>query len=357
MKPDLLAKKLLRWFEQDGRKDLPWQQNPTPYRVWISEIMLQQTQVAAVIPYYARFMAAFPDLAALAKAELDDVLHHWSGLGYYARARNLHKAANIIQRDSAGEFPLEYDDVVALPGIGRSTAGAILALSRGQHHPILDGNVKRVLARFHAVAGWPGQTAVARELWSHAADHTPVANVAAYTQAIMDLGATVCKRSQPKCSLCPLNAECAAHKLGVESDYPGRRPARVRPLKKTQMLLLHSGSAVYLQRRPSSGIWGGLWSLPELEVQEDAVSWCRETLHVVAVEQNQWQSLRHSFSHFDLDIKPMAVRIDKVSSTVADSEDTIWYEFQSPQLVGMAAPVTGLIEKLKKEVLSQCPEQ
>jgi A/G-specific adenine glycosylase len=357
MKPDLFAKMLLRWFEQDGRKDLPWQQNPTPYRVWISEIMLQQTQVATVIPYYARFMASFPDLVALAKAEPDDVLHHWSGLGYYARARNLHKTANIIQHDLAGEFPCQYDDVVALPGIGRSTAGAILALSLGQHHPILDGNVKRVLARFHAVAGWPGRGPVAQELWSHAADHTPMANVAAYTQAIMDLGATVCKRSKPKCNVCPLNTECAAHHLGAESDYPGRRPARVRPLKKTQMILLYSGSAVYLQRRPSSGIWGGLWSLPELGTQEDAVSWCRDTLRVVAVEKSQWKTVRHSFSHFDLDIEPMAVRIDKVSSTVADSEDIIWYEFQSPQLVGMAAPVTGLIAKLKKEVLSQCPEQ
>jgi A/G-specific adenine glycosylase len=351
MKSEPIAEKILHWFEKNGREDLPWQKNPTPYRVWISEIMLQQTQVTTVIPYYARFIKSFPDPVALANSGLDDVLHHWSGLGYYARARNLHKAATIIRDDNGGKFPYGFDDVVALPGIGRSTAGAILALSRGQHHPILDGNVKRVLARFHAVAGWPGQTAVAKELWCHAAQHTPKQDVAAYTQAIMDLGATVCTRSKPKCSICPLSEDCAAHRLGAETDYPGRREAKAKPLKKTQMILLHSSVAVYLERRPPSGIWGGLWSLPELAIDKNADTWCLEKLDAKPAYLTRWQTVRHSFTHFDLDIEPIVVRIDRVSSKVADTDDEIWYEFQSPQVVGMAAPVTGLIEKLKAEVL------
>jgi len=351
MSSETLAERILRWFERNGRKDLPWQENPAPYRVWISEIMLQQTQVTTVVPYYARFMNSFPDPAVLANAKLDDILHHWSGLGYYARARNLHKAAIIIRDDFGGEFPQCFDDVVALPGIGRSTAGAILALSHGQRHPILDGNVKRVLARFHAVPGWPGQTSVARVLWKHAAEHTPQQNVAAYTQAIMDLGATVCTRSKPDCNQCPLSNDCAAHNLGSELDYPGRRKAKPKPLKKTRMILLYSSDAIYLERRPPSGIWGGLWSLPELAAETAADTWCQEKLNTKPASLTQWQTVRHSFTHFDLDIVPIAVRIDKVSRTVADTEDKIWYEFQSPQVVGMAAPVTGLIEKLKAEVL------
>ena len=351
MKSEPIAEKILRWFKKNGRQDLPWQKNPTAYRVWISEIMLQQTQVTTVIPYYARFMKSLPDPVALANADLDDVLHHWSGLGYYARARNLHKAATIIRDENGGKFPHGFDDVVALPGVGRSTAGAILALSRGQHYPILDGNVKRVLARMHTVAGWPGKTSVAKELWSHAAQHTPKRNVAAYTQAIMDLGATVCTRSKPKCNICPLSKDCAAHRLGVEKDYPGRREAKAKPLKKTQMILLHSSVAVYLERRPPTGIWGGLWSLPELAIEESADTWCRQQLNAKPATLTQWQTVRHSFTHFDLDIEPIVVRIDRVSSKVADTDDEIWYEFQSPQVVGMAAPVTGLIEKLKAEVL------
>ena len=351
MSLDLLAKSILRWFALNGRKDLPWQKNPTPYRVWISEIMLQQTQVATVIPYYTRFMKSFADPVTLANANLDDVLHLWAGLGYYARARNLHKAAITIRDDFVGDFPQDFDDVVALPGIGRSTAGAILALSHGQHQPILDGNVKRVLARFHAVPGWPGLTSVAQVLWSHAAQHTPAQDVAAYTQGIMDLGATVCTRSKPKCIECPLSSDCAAHQQGTETQFPGRREKKDKPLRRTQMILLHSSDAVYLERRPPSGIWGGLWSLPELAVKEDADSWCQEKQLAVPENLTQWQTVRHSFTHFDLDIEPIAVRIDKVSRTVADTDDKIWYTFQSPQEVGIAAPVTGLIEKLKAEVL------
>ena len=353
---DDFAVRILQWFASHGRKDLPWQQNPTPYRVWVSEIMLQQTQVATVIPYYLRFMESFPDVTSLADAEIDDVLHHWSGLGYYARARNLHQAAITIRDQCGGEFPEAFYDVVALPGIGRSTAGAILALSRDECHPILDGNVKRVLARYHAVAGWPGKTGVSRTLWEYAEKHTPTANVPAYTQAMMDLGATICSRSGPCCAECPLVAECRAHATGREADFPGRREKKAKPLRKTQMILVWGENSVFLERRPPSGIWGGLWSFPEIEPQQDASSWCEETLNASPVEIERWPTVRHSFTHYDLDIEPTAVRVEKLSRTVADSDDRVWYEFYSPQQVGIAAPVAGLIEKLKlEELLTNVP--
>ena len=343
------AARVVKWFAAHGRRDLPWQQHPTPYRVWISEIMLQQTQVATVIPYYLRFMESFPDAITLADAELDDVLHHWSGLGYYARARNLHEAAKIIQDRFEGKFPTSFDDVVALPGIGRSTAGAILSLSRGERYPILDGNVKRVLARYHAVEGWPGKTTVSRILWMHAGRHMPTDDVAAYTQAMMDLGSTVCTRTRPRCSDCPLADNCKAHLSGRVAELPTRREKQAKPRKKTQMILVRANAAVYLERRPPSGIWGGLWSFPELDSQEDVSSWCEQELQATPLDLQQWQTVRHSFTHFDLDIVPTAVRVENLSRTVAENDDRIWYEFASPQQLGLAAPVAELIEQLKAE--------
>ena len=335
--------RLLSWWQCNGRKDLPWQQNPTPYRVWISEIMLQQTQVATVIPYYLRFIAAYPDGRTLADANLDDVLHHWSGLGYYARARNLHKAAQVIRDEYDGRFPESFDEVVALHGIGRSTAGAILALSRGERHAILDGNVKRVLARFHALEGWPGSSAVANSLWEYAEQHTPRTKVAAYTQAVMDLGATVCTRSNPRCDACPLSADCKAHALGRETDFPGRRKKKEKPRKTTLMLLVQNGKAVYLERRPESGIWGGLYSLPEISSLDALGAWCAQYLAAAPVHVEQRGVLRHSFSHYDLDIHPVVVRVDAAADRVKDGDDGIWYEPGSPPAVGVAAPVAQLI--------------
>lgn len=341
------AQALLRWQEKSGRKDLPWQQDPTPYRVWISEIMLQQTQVATVIPYYVRFMATFPDVGVVADADIDDVLHHWSGLGYYARARNLHKAAVTIRDRFDGQFPAAFEDVITLPGIGRSTAGAILSLSRGQRHPILDGNVKRVLARYHAVPGWPGKSDVAEQLWQHAEAHTPSTIVAAYTQAMMDLGATVCTRTLPACPICPLVVECAAHTAGRETAFPGRREKKTKPQKQTKMLLVRAGDAVYLERRPPSGIWGGLWSFPELDPEEDAVSWLAQKLNAVPAEVQEWPMLRHSFTHYDLDILPAVIRLESAVHAVADSSDHLWHELDAAPHFGLAAPVAELLARLK----------
>jgi len=339
------ADRVLTWYDEHGRRDLPWQQ-PDAYRIWISEIMLQQTQVQTVIPYYERFIERFPDVASLADACVDDVLRHWSGLGYYARARNLHSAARIVRDQHAGVFPDNFDAVVALPGIGRSTAGAILALAFGERHAILDGNVKRVLARHEAVAGWPGKIAVARQLWASSERNTPRQRVAAYTQAIMDLGATVCTRNAPLCDSCPVRIDCRARIADAVAEYPGRNAKKDKPLRRTTMVLAVSDDAVYLERRPAAGIWGGLWSLPEID-DDDVDDWCRRVLDYRGAGRETWATLRHSFSHYDLDIQPVVVRVGTVSRKVADREDIAWSGLDENPPGGIAAPVQKLIDRLK----------
>ncbi|MDQ1342721.1 MAG: A/G-specific adenine glycosylase, partial [Pseudomonadota bacterium] len=273
------APRLLAWFETDGRKDLPWQRDPDPYRVWVSEVMLQQTQVAAVIPYFEAFTRRFPDARSLAEARLDEVLHLWSGLGYYARARNLHRAAQAVIDRHSGNFPRDLESVMALPGIGRSTAGAILALSGGERHPILDGNVKRVLARQFGVEGYPGEAAVEACLWALAEACMPYGRLAEYTQAIMDLGATVCTRSRPACLLCPVNDSCVARIESREHQLPTPRPRAARPSRAAWLVVaMRGGHKVLLERRPPSGIWGGLWGLPEFPTRAHALQWCGEHL-------------------------------------------------------------------------------
>ena len=340
--------RLLAWFDLHGRKDLPWQVSD-PYCVWVSEIMLQQTQVRTVIPYYERFMASFPDVASLAAADLDTVLDHWSGLGYYARARNLHKAAKVLCDEFGGEFPRDLDSACSLPGIGRSTAGAILSLAFGSRHAILDGNVKRVLARHRAIAGWPGESSVSKQLWEMAEENTPHVRVAEYTQAIMDLGATVCTRSKPRCESCPLYSDCAANAAASIDQFPGRKPRKDRPLRRTTMVLAVNKGAVYLERRPPAGIWGGLWSLPELN-GDTLGEWCRNTFDADNKASESWQTLRHSFSHYELDIEPVVVRIDAQSRKVADSSDATWHRLDAPPPGGIAAPVQKLLNTLKNEI-------
>ena len=347
MSIDSFASRLLQWHERHGRKDLPWQQDRTAYRVWVSEIMLQQTQVSTVIPYYLGFMEAFPDVLTLATAPVDRVLQHWAGLGYYARARNLYKAACEIRDRHGGRFPETFEAVLALPGIGRSTAGAIMALARGECHPILDGNAKRVLARYHAVAGWPGDSGVAAELWQHAERHTPDVMTASYTQAIMDLGATVCTRAHPECFRCPLSADCEACVSGRVPEFPGRREKKEKPLRQTHMALACCNGDVYLERRSPSGIWGGLWSLPEFEREDHLLDWCGRRLQAKPVEVERWSTLRHTFSHYHLDIKPVAVHLESVAAAVADGAAGIWYNYRSTPEFGVAAPVMKLIANLR----------
>ncbi|VAW76029.1 A/G-specific adenine glycosylase [hydrothermal vent metagenome] len=340
------AERVLTWFEHHGRKDLPWQQQPTPYRVWVSEIMLQQTRVKTVIPYYQQFISRFPDISSLTDAALDDVLHHWSGLGYYARARNLHKAARQICDIHNGTFPEQFEQVEALPGIGRSTAGAVLSLACGQRHAILDGNVKRVLARYHAVHGWPGNSAVLRELWLLAEQATPSQDVAAYNQAMMDLGATVCRRGMPDCECCPLQEDCMASQQGIQRSLPSSRPRKVLPVHKVRMLLLQDAQrAIWLQQRPPSGIWGGLWSFPEFEDISAVQGWLDE--RSLNVDVQEWDVVRHTFSHFHLEITPCFARQKSPAFSVMDGDEGVWYNTGQPGALGLPAPIQRLLQKLQ----------
>jgi A/G-specific adenine glycosylase len=345
----VFAAAVLAWFERFGRHDLPWQQPATPYRVWISEVMLQQTQVATVIPYFERFLQRFPDVSTLAAADTDAVLHLWSGLGYYARARNLHRAARVVVEAHGGEFPRRFEDVQALPGIGRSTAGAILSLGCGQRHAILDGNVKRVLARYHAVAGWPGETIVLRRLWALAEKHTPDDRTADYNQAMMDFGATVCVRRRPRCGVCPLADGCRARREGNPEAYPGSRPRREKPLRRTRMLLIVDDGHVLLERRPPSGIWGGLWCPPECPPEVDVEPYCRRELGLEVTRPQAWSALRHTFTHFQLDIQPVRLRLTAALARLMDGDRYVWYNVESPDARGLAAPVARLLQGLALE--------
>jgi A/G-specific adenine glycosylase len=347
---DDIAGPLLEWYGRHGRHDLPWQRERSPYFVWISEVMLQQTQVATVIPYFERFTARFPSLPALAAAELDEVLALWSGLGYYARARNLHHAARVAVERHAGELPEELEALISLPGIGRSTAAAILALSRGARHAILDGNVKRVLARYHAIEGWPGRREVELALWRHAEAHTPRERVADYTQAIMDLGATLCTRARPACTVCPIAAGCRACRLGIQARLPAPRPKRVRPRRRSIVLVVEDTSRrVLLERRPATGIWGGLFSLPELDGGEAAADWTRRKLGVLPAAEQRLERIEHAFTHFDLDIEPIRLSVREPPSVVMDSSYWLWYNPSSDSSpVGIAAPIRNLLQSLSR---------
>jgi A/G-specific adenine glycosylase len=337
-----IAPALLRWHALDGRKDLPWQRERTPYRVWVSEIMLQQTQVATAIPYFERFVARFPDVRTLAAARLDEVLHQWSGLGYYARARNLHRAAGLVVARHGGEFPQARAAIEALPGIGRSTAAAILALARGERHAILDGNVKRVLARCFAVPGYPGERAVELRLWELAEQCTPAEDVATYTQAIMDLGATICTRANPACLLCPLSPACEARARGEQSRFPAARPQRSRPRRSAWLVLARRGSRVLIERRPPSGVWGGLWALPEFPTRAHAAQWCSEHL-AGAADPRPGPALHHAFSHFDYEMKPLIVACAGKSPALRDDDRYRWYDPGAPAEVGLPKPIAALL--------------
>lgn len=333
--------KLLHWFDQHGRKNLPWQHHKTPYRVWVSEIMLQQTQVSTVIPYYLRFMERFPTVESLALAEQDEVLHYWTGLGYYSRARHLHRAAQMIHHS---DFPKTMDELLQLPGIGRSTAGAILAIAFNQKSTILDGNVKRVLTRFHGIKQWPGNEKIAAKLWSIAEKYTPAKRSADYTQAIMDLGATICIRGQPRCDRCPLQKKCVAKKLGLEKKIPAVKPRTVMPQRQTTFLILKNKQSVLLEKRPAKGIWGGLWSFPQVDEHlslnhiKDRV---RSRFHFSIQKIQLYDIFRHTFTHFHLDILPAVIAIP--SQKTIDESLYIWYNLQNPPVLGLPAPVKDFL--------------
>lgn len=338
--PDLI----LNWFKKHGRTTLPWQKNKTPYRVFVSEIMLQQTQVTTVIPYFERFMEQFPNISSLAKADEDKVLHLWTGLGYYSRARNLHKTAKLIHQQFQGEFPDTLEALEKLPGIGRSTAGAILSIAFKKPTAILDGNVKRVLTRFHGITTSPTEKNTLATLWHFAEQYTPQKNPDAYTQAIMDLGATVCIRGKPLCEKCPLLKICVAHKLGIEKTLPISNTKKTLPTRKTTLLFIQNKNTVLLNKRPATGIWGGLWCPPQLE-NHASLAEIKKNL----ASQFKFKKItllpifRHTFTHFHLTILPAVIL---ANTKAIDSDHQIWYNLSEPQSVGLPAPVKKLLRNL-----------
>ena len=339
------ANTLLAWFDRDGRHDLPWQHPRTPYRVWLSEIMLQQTQVQTVIPYYLRFLEALPTLPDLAAAHTDQVHALWAGLGYYARARNLHKAAQVCVERHGGELPADLEQLTALPGIGRSTAGAILAQAHGLRFPILDGNVKRTLCRYHGIGGWPGGSAVEKQLWTIAEQHLPQARMADYTQAIMDFGATLCTRHDPACVLCPLQDGCVARREGLVEQLPEAKPGKPLPERRTLMLLMRdSRGHVLLARRPATGIWSGLWSLPEAGDHDEARAFVARHAGADFDAAQSLPLIEHTFSHYRLHIEPLGWRIAEPG--VALHDDHRWQPFDQLADVGLPAPVKKLLGSL-----------
>ncbi|MFT4929613.1 MAG: A/G-specific adenine glycosylase [Phenylobacterium sp.] len=346
---DNFSTKIVQWYGQFGRKHLPWQENRTPYRVWISEIMLQQTQVTTVIDYYLRFMDTFPTLEDLAKGDIDKVLHLWTGLGYYARARNLHKAAKIVMEQFDGEFPTTLVEVESLPGIGRSTAGAILSLALDLPLPILDGNVKRVMARCFLVEGWYGQSKVQALLWNIVEQLTPVEAIQPYNQAMMDIGATICTRSKPDCGQCPVAQYCQANLQGKTAEFPHKKPKKAKPVKTEYWpIVVHEGQ-VLLSQRPPMGLWGGLYSFEAHEDEQSVLdysvlqSWVVESMESLP-------EMKHIFTHFQLNIRPILIVLQehKHRFAIAESDQRLWYNFSKEADFGMPTPVVKLISQINQ---------
>lgn len=354
--PHQFQKLILQWFDHHGRKHLPWQQNKTPYRVWISEIMLQQTQVNTVIPYYEQFMQRFPDITALAHAHEDEVLHAWAGLGYYSRARNLHRAAKIVVNEFNNKFPDNIEALQSLPGIGRSTAGALLSIAFNQPAAILDGNVKRVLARFHGITAPLNEKIIENKLWEIAEHYLPKQKIADYSQAMMDLGATLCNRGKPQCAQCPLSQHCLAHQQKITELIPQKKSVRKLPIRSATFLILEKNGCVLLHKRPSSGIWGGLWCFPEIEGKPEINSirtYCKENFKIDICDQQPLKSFKHTFSHYQLNLHPILITVKHGSRKMHDKSmevtPQIWYNLHTPGSVGLPKPIQSIIDFLREK--------
>ncbi|HHW4679356.1 MAG TPA: A/G-specific adenine glycosylase [Xylella sp.] len=346
----LYAQRLLTWFDQYGRHNLPWQHPRTPYRVWLSEIMLQQTQVTVVTPYFLRFVQRFPTLPDLAEADTDTVMAHWAGLGYYARARHLHAAAKRCVELHGGDLPRDQDILETLPGIGRSTAAAILSQAWNDRAPILDGNVKRVLARLHGVVGWPGQLMIEKQLWALAEAYVlqpPTGRMADYTQAQMDFGATVCTRLRPACLLCPLKDDCVAWREGLTETIPTPKPSRVLPQREAVVLLLQNNDeAILLQRRPSNGIWAALWTLPQADTETELRTWCADHTDADYDSAEALAPIVHAFSHYRLYLKPLYIRKVTLHPALGNANSLRWVMPTNLGNFGLPAPIRKLLNHL-----------
>ncbi|HVY06083.1 MAG TPA: A/G-specific adenine glycosylase [Burkholderiales bacterium] len=341
------ARCVIEWQKDAGRHDLPWQNTRDPYRIWLSEIMLQQTQVAAVIPYYQRFLARFPDIEGLAAASEDDVLELWSGLGYYARARNLRRAAQTIMEKHGGRFPRAFDDIVDLPGIGRSTAGAIAVFAFGARHAILDGNVKRVFARAFGIEGFPGDKRIESAMWARAVELLPARDVQSYTQGLMDLGAGICTRGRPRCEACPLRDDCMALRDGRIAALPAPRPRKPLPHKSTVMLILQRDREVLLEKRPAAGIWGGLWSFPEIARLDDAADFMLTRFGAEVATEGLLPDVRHGFTHYALTIRPALLRVTKLERR-AQAPGYLWLAPADAMAAAVPAPVREILRQLNR---------
>jgi A/G-specific adenine glycosylase len=339
------AAKLIAWHKRHGRHDLPWQATRHPYAVWVSEIMLQQTQVATVIPYYRRFLARFPDVAALSAAPLDAVLVEWSGLGYYSRARNLHRAAQSIVRERRGRFPTEFEALLALPGIGRSTAAAICVFAFDARCAILDGNVKRVLTRHFGIHGYPGEKRVETALWRKAESVLPKKDIVAYTQGLMDLGAGLCARRQPHCPSCPLVAGCVAYEKGLTAELPARKPRKTLPRRQTTMLVLQHTGDVLLEKRRAAGIWGGLWCFPEAAPGDNIEDVCAQRFGARIGAAHSMPKLEHGFTHFRLTIEPRCLRVVRLLPRAAEPGH-VWLSVEDAKAAAVPAPVRRILASL-----------
>ncbi|HVE44540.1 MAG TPA: A/G-specific adenine glycosylase [Gammaproteobacteria bacterium] len=353
LSPKQFQSLILKWCDQHGRKNLPWQKNKTPYRVWLSEIMLQQTQVATVIPYFNRFIRQFPSVAMLAKAAEDEILHLWTGLGYYSRARNLLRAAKMVMKEFQGRFPDNIEDLQQLPGIGPSTAGAILALGYEYQATILDGNVKRVLARLHGITDPINEKQTENQLWEIAKQYTPIQRIADYTQTMMDLGATICTRGKPQCDHCPLIDYCIAYQQNIAASLPVKTKARPIPTRTATFLLIKNRDTFLLSKRPPSGIWGGLWSFPEMPNtvnNKTIIDFCKEEWHIKPTKITPLLPFRHTFTHFHLMMQPVLVCIKKQpAAKIMTAKQQIWYNPAEPDAIGLPAPIRNLLAQQADE--------
>ena len=336
------AQRLIAWQKAFGRRDLPWQRTRDPYRIWLSEIMLQQTRVPTVIPYYERFLATFPDVASLAAAPIERVLECWSGLGYYRRAHLAHRAARSVVAEHGGRFPRDAETLAALPGIGRSTAAAIAAFASGARGAILDGNVKRVLARYRGIAGFPGNAKVERRLWREAEALLPPREVATYTQALMDLGATVCVRAKPRCEACPVAHDCIARREDRIAELPPPRPKKALPQREVTVLLLERKGEVLLERRPATGVWSGLWSLPEIETARDIAAHCRLRFGVAVAPRSPLAPIEHGFTHFHLTLHPLPCAVREEAKHVQEP-GLVWMPLDDVAGAALPAPIKKLL--------------
>ena len=339
------AARIVAWQRTYGRHDLPWQNTRDPYRIWLSEIMLQQTRVATVIPYYTPFLAEFPDVGVLAAAPLARVLEHWSGLGYYRRAHHLHAAAKVVVADFGGVFPLAAEVIATLPGIGPSTAAAVATFAGGARAPILDGNVKRVLARHHGVDGFPGAARVEAQLWRVAESLLPACDAGPYAQGLMDLGATVCTRMRPRCGDCPVAADCVARATARIDQLPSPRPRRVLPQRVVRVLLIERAGEILLEHRPAVGIWGGLWSLPEVAPGDDVARHCRSRFGAIVDAGAELPAIEHGFTHYRLTILPQRIAVRSWPPR-AESPGLTWLTRADAATAALPAPIRKLLRAL-----------